>query len=147
MKKELTRKSHSKTTIESPNSTPWVVKNWDKMVSVDFDPKILKELQEILEVDNIYWNETYDCQVRRRNDYTHLSIKRHDNTPIHNWQHMQQIKNDICGEDCEGIELYPSMNRIVDFNNSYHLWVLGPGRRIEVGFRDRLVIPEELRVF
>jgi len=88
---------------------------------------------------DIWVNDIYLCVVREYNDITHLSIKRHDISPIHNWQHLQQIKNDICGEEREGLELYPSMSRIVDTCNQYHLWVLKKGR-IDVGFKERAVL-------
>jgi hypothetical protein len=140
MKKYLTRKSEMKMMLEEHKNNKWQVENWDKMGSVELPQKILQELLEVLKADSIYCNDTYQCMVSRNSDYTHLTIVRHDREPIHSWQHIQQIKNDICGEDCEGIELYPAMSRIVDNNNFYHLWVLGPGKRIEVGFRDRLVI-------
>jgi hypothetical protein len=41
--------------------------------------------------------------------------------PIHNWRHLQQIKNDICGEESEALELYPAMSRIVDTVNQGRL--------------------------
>jgi hypothetical protein len=147
MKKKITVASLRKENLEQLKSNKWQVKDWDKMGSVVMPQKILQELKEILNADDICFNNTYQCRVRRNNDYTHLEISRHDNAPMHNWQHIQQIKNDICGEECEGIELYPAMGRIVDFNNHYHLWVLEPGKKIEVGFRDRMVVPEEEWLF
>jgi hypothetical protein len=140
MKKYFTRKSESKTMLAEHKNNQWKIENWDKMVPVKLDQEILQIILENIQADSLYWNDTYQCRVSRNSDYTHLSIVRHDREPIHCWQHIQQIKNDVCGEDCEGIELYPAMSRIVDNNNFYHLWVLEPGKRIEVGFRDRLVI-------
>jgi hypothetical protein len=54
----------------------------------------------------------------------HLSIKRYDRRPIRNWRHFQQIKNEICGDESEGVELYPSESRLADNANQYHLWVM-----------------------
>jgi hypothetical protein len=40
----------------------------------------------------------------------------------HNWQHLQRIKNDLLGEEWEGVELYPQQSRLCDEANLYHLW-------------------------
>jgi hypothetical protein len=89
---------------------------------------------------DIYANNMYTCIVRNNNPLiTWLSIKRNDIEPIHNWQHLQQIKNDICGENREAIEIYPAMSRIVDCVNQYHLWVLPDGKIVDVGFKERMV--------
>jgi hypothetical protein len=71
--------------------------------------------------------------------WTHLSIKRNDQQPIHDWRHLQQIKNDICGPDREAVELYPASSRVIDSANQYHLWVLPKGRVIAVGATTRTV--------
>ena len=64
-----------------------------------------------------------------------LSIRRIDRKVIHDWRHLQQIKTDIFGPDCEAVELYPSDDRVVDTANSYHLWVLtDPGRKFPFGW-------------
>lgn len=53
-----------------------------------------------------------------------LSIRRVDRKPIHDWRHLQQIKNDIFSPLHEAVELYPMADRVVDTANSYHLFVL-----------------------
>ncbi len=52
----------------------------------------------------------------------HLSIKRFDREPIHDWRDLQEIKNRLCGENVEAIELYPMQDRVVDMANQYHLF-------------------------
>lgn len=70
----------------------------------------------------------------------HLSIKRLDRAPIRDWRHLQRIKNEIVGPECEGVELYPADSRLVDEANQYHLWVVAePGWRFPFGFHERLV--------
>jgi hypothetical protein len=70
----------------------------------------------------------------------HLSIKRNDREPIHDWRDLQQIKNEIVGADCEGVELYPAESRRVDSANQYHLFVIKePRLRFPFGFTDRFV--------
>lgn len=65
--------------------------------------------------------------------WTHLVISRHDGQPVHSWDDLQRIKSDLCGEESEAIELYPSQARLVDRTNTYHLWVLPEGERLWVG--------------
>lgn len=70
----------------------------------------------------------------------HLSIKRRDKAPIEDWRDMQRIKNELVGEECEGVELYPAESRLVDSANQYHLWVVDdPEFRWPVGFQERFV--------
>ncbi len=97
----------------------WGIDGWQVM---KFDRRQVDIIDNTREVD-IYINDIYHCIVREKPDHTHLSIKRLDLLPIHNWRHMQQIKNDICGDEREGVEIYPAMSRIVDTTNQYHLWV------------------------
>jgi hypothetical protein len=52
-----------------------------------------------------------------------LSIKRHDRELIMDWREFQEIKNAICGEQYEGIMLYPREDRVVDTSNQFHLFV------------------------
>ena len=59
---------------------------------------------------------------------------------------LQQIKNDICGEESESAELFPAMSRIADAVNQYHIWVLPEGDKFPFGFNDRLVNMNQLRL-
>jgi hypothetical protein len=68
----------------------------------------------------------------------HLSIRRQDGAAVHDWRDFQRIKNELCGDEAEAIELYPAESRLVDGANQYHLYVL-VGARWPIGFRDRLV--------
>jgi hypothetical protein len=70
----------------------------------------------------------------------HLSIKRRDKEPVHDWRDLQRIKNELAGPEYEGIEIYPAEERLVDTANQYHLWVfMDPTFRMSVGFHERLV--------
>ncbi len=113
----------------------WYVKDWQAM-------KFLRRENDDTGTGtvDIYANNLYTCIMRNNQPgITWLSIKRIDIAPIHNWQHLQQIKNDICGEEREAVELYPAMSRIVDCENQYHIWVCPAGHILDVGFKDRLV--------
>jgi len=61
------------------------------------------------------------------------------------WRHFQQIKNEICGPEREGFEVYPAESRLVDTSNKWHLWVLLLGTTLPVGWNERDVQYEEHR--
>jgi hypothetical protein len=86
-----------------------------------------------------FMNDTYQVVAQDKGDHWHLSIKRNDKECIHDWRDLQEIKNMICGPECEGLELYPAESRRVDSANQYHLWVLKRGQ-IPFGFQERLVL-------
>ena len=99
--------------------------------------------------DEIWVNNKYEVLVRRNimpgDKYgppegvdfppiTWLSIKRRGNREaIRDWRHLQEIKNDICGANAEGVELYPSEGRKMDTSNQFHLWVLEEGNGFPFG--------------
>lgn len=69
-----------------------------------------------------------------------LSIRRNNREPIRDWREMQRIKNELVGANCEGVELYPAEDRLVDTANQYWMWVVtDPTFRFGFGFFDRLV--------
>lgn len=77
-------------------------------------------------------------------DMVYLSIKRHDKDVISSgtrWRDFQAIKNQLVGEECEGVELYPAESRLVDTANQYHLWCIeSPEFRFPLGFNDGRVV-------
>jgi hypothetical protein len=75
----------------------------------------------------------------------HLSIKRNDREPLHDWRDLQRIKNELCDPECEAVEVYPAESRVVDTSNQYHLWVLPKGKLVPFGFFEgRLVADADL---
>jgi hypothetical protein len=52
----------------------------------------------------------------------HLSLRTVENDTRHDWRDFQRVKNELCGEDWEAIELYPAESRVVDTANQFHLW-------------------------
>lgn len=87
---------------------------------------------------DIYLNNLY--QVNRYDEHPEviwLSIKRLDKSPVHDWRHLQRIKNELVGAEHEAIEIYPSESRLVDTANQYHLWVFKDATyRIPLGFNE-----------
>lgn len=96
----------------------------------------------------LYQNNLYQVAVRELKEenqptMVHLSIKRLDKAPAHDWRHFQRIKNELVGVECEGVELYPAESRLVDAANQYHLWVVkDPTFRMPLGFDERMVANE-----
>lgn len=122
---------------------------WKPMVPFQLGDETVKlhRAAGISSPDECWWNGTYDCFVSyQEGGLKHLSIKRLDRAPLRNWRHLQQIKNEICGEMCEGVEIYPGEYRIADNSNQYHLWVMPEGVEVPVGFPSGMVVidPDEV---
>lgn len=52
----------------------------------------------------------------------HLWVRRQDGKPT-TWKELQQIKNELIGEDKMGIEVFPKAETLVDQAPMYHVWV------------------------
>ena len=74
-------------------------------------------------------------------DAWYLSIRRIDQKPIWSWRDLQQIKNELIGEENEGFMLYPRESRVVDTANQYHLFVFKEKQAVmPYGFNNGRVI-------
>jgi hypothetical protein len=70
----------------------------------------------------------------------HLSLRRNDRKPVTSWRDMQKIKNELVGEECEGVQMFPAESRLVDNANQYHIFVCkDPDMRLPFGYGERLV--------
>ena len=100
-----------------------------------------------LDLGELYVNDKYQVMLRRQRptmapgpDLIHLSVRRRDRQPVHDWRDLQRIKNDLLGPEHEAVELYPAESRRVDLANQYHLWALDDSTfRWPVGFGERRV--------
>jgi hypothetical protein len=100
-----------------------------------------KELME----DMVFINDLYQVNIRdyREAGIIHLSVKLRTKQPIHDWRHLQQIKNELVGPEHEAVEIYPAESRLVDTANQYHLWVFAdPSFRIPFGFASGRAVTE-----
>jgi hypothetical protein len=93
-----------------------------------------------------YRNDKYQVCVRPVDptppgwpDMICLSIKRIDKEWLHDWRELQAIKNELCGEEFEAVELYPAESRKVDTANQYWLWVIKHPAKFPFGFNERMV--------
>ena len=120
---------------------------------LDFQPCVyddaqIAKLEAVGETvpEEVWRNNLYEVQVRNRGPQTddegapdlwHLSIKRINKEPIHDWRHLQRIKDELLGPNCEAVELYPCKDRTVDGANQYHLWgYRDPSYVFNVGWMD-----------
>ena len=96
--------------------------------------------------DAMYVNEKYVVSVFKNEahgfgddsvEVWHLSIRRQDREACHDWRDFQAIKNQVCGPEYEGLELYPAETRVLDAANQYHIYVImHDGIRVPVGYQD-----------
>jgi hypothetical protein len=98
----------------------------------------MEEIRELYEQEFIrgdtFMNDIYTVIRTKVGAGHHLSIRRNDRSACKDWRHFQQIKNELCGPECEGVELYPAESRLIDTANQFHIWVLPAGRRFPVGY-------------
>jgi hypothetical protein len=126
------------------------------LVRADFDHK--SELtKETLKNEEIWTNDIYVVQVLRNIPVTvwkepngnpllvtEISIRRKDREAIPDWRHFQWIKNQLVGEQNEGVELYPAEDRLLDTANQYYIWVFQNSRfRFPFGHFNRMVLDGE----
>jgi len=103
------------------------------------------ELARLYAEETVWRNDRYQVSVRPVPEsgfpaMLHLSIKRIDRSPMHDWRELQEIKNALVGPEHEAVELYPAESRKVDTANQYHLWVIAEkGVQFPFGYDRRIV--------
>jgi hypothetical protein len=118
---------------------------WQPFVAAD-PPDMGTNLGRLVGAE-IYINNKYQVNVSEEaaeglGSVHHLSIKRLDKEAIHDWRHMQRIKNEICHPDRQAVEIYPPEQLLVDTSNQYHLWVLPAGILLPFGIFDGRLVAE-----
>jgi hypothetical protein len=72
------------------------------------------------------WRYDYEAQIRLtetpRGAVRHLTIKRRSGKDGIPWDVLQRIKNEMLGEDCTAVEVYPPQREVVNEVNMRHLW-------------------------
>jgi hypothetical protein len=129
-----------------------VAEAWQPLQRATLAPKSIEMHRQFEQVppDEVWVNDIYQVFVYRTEEGgAHLSIKRNDRAPIRNWRHFQQMKNEICGEEIEALELFPRESRLADNANQYHVWALPPNMEIPLGFPEGFVtvLDEEVASF
>ena len=95
----------------------------------------------------VWINEIYMVLVYRGNeippsmnpeqisDFIWLSLRRQDRSALLDWREIQQIKDQLIGEDCEAVQLFPRKERVVDASNQFHIFgVANPEMSFAFGF-------------
>lgn len=122
-------------------------RNWDNVEWTPFVPGSIPPghpsyaIPNAIVLNSIYQVSVFLQCVEPYGEIVHLSIKTHDRQPRHDWRELQRIKNEICGAECEGVEIFPAESRLVDTANQYHLYVFRD-HRLPFGFQERLVSEE-----
>ncbi|HEY3841551.1 MAG TPA: hypothetical protein VGL72_33505 [Bryobacteraceae bacterium] len=102
---------------------------------------LVEKLIHTLAAPDVFMNDTYRVRLRNAPPFVQLDISRLDGEPCTNWRDFQQIKNELIGPECEGVELFPADSRLVDTANQYHLWVIPDASyRFPFGYSNRLVL-------
>lgn len=112
----------------------------------------LATMLDIIENETVYLNHLYQVikRVIPNNagnpdlQVTHLSIKLRSKEQIKDWRHFQLIKNQLCGRETIGIEIYPPESKLVDTANQYHLWVFPNDTYFGFIFQERYVTESAL---
>lgn len=101
-------------------------------ISMEAARKVYEE--EFIEGES--WMNDHYVVIKKElpNGFTHLSIRRTDRKACRDWRDFQQMKNQLCGDEREGVELYPAESRLVDTANQFHIWVAPPGTHIGCGY-------------
>ncbi len=126
---------------------PQLIEHTMAQMNLDRDAAI-KLLEDDVNKCETWINDLYQVQLRHHDEgLVHLNIRRRDGAPvIRDWRHFQLIKNQLIGEECEAVELYPAESRKVDSANKYHLYgVKDPAFRFPFGWEERDVSYEEHR--
>jgi hypothetical protein len=94
--------------------------------------------KEQIWVNEIYQVATIKMQHKLFGDMMQINIRRRDgNVIFRDWRHFQEIKNQLAGPECQGIELYPPESDVIDTANKYHIWVfLNPEIGIPIGWHE-----------
>lgn len=114
---------------------------------VTLSHKQLKATYDQFMNSRTYINSRYQVDIMSVDDSPlgpcmHLSIKRRDKEPIHDWRDLQSIKNSFVGDEGEAIEVYPAMSRIMDTANQYHLWCFPAGVQVPFGIFSPALVSE-----
>ena len=97
-------------------------------------------------VNSLYTVTEYGAKLTREQgmvtgswpDMIWLSIRTADRRPVHDWRHLQRIKNELVGPEHEAVEVFPAESRLVDSANQYHLFVLAErGLKFPFGYLQR----------
>jgi hypothetical protein len=88
----------------------------NRQISRGVPPQTAAAAYDRLISEEIWKNDEYQVNINKNSEHRfsddtvvwHLSIKRIDKKPIHDWRDLQAIKTALVGPEFEAIELYPA---------------------------------------
>lgn len=121
------------------NFTNWSGVDWTPFQpGTHYDDLGLNQTPSAIFVNSRYQVTVYAFTDEQFGAMAHLSIKTHDRQARHDWRDLQRIKNELCGAECDAVEVYPAESKLVDAANQYHLFVFRDFK-LPFGFQTRLV--------
>lgn len=122
------------------------IRQWEPMTKAERED--LHERYRDDEGAEVWTNNRYQCIVYNRvgrsgNEVKQLSIHLHDRSPARNWRHLQQIKNECCGEFWTGIEIFPPENELTDSANEYHMFCFPPEVNLGISLGEEAVVTDD----
>ncbi len=128
--------------VERAESIMYALVPWTPFKEASIHPEVTKE-----GFGQCWKNSRYTVLRRdvpsQQGQLVHLSIKRNDKNPMHDWRDMQRIKNELLGPEEEAMELYPAESRLIDTANQYHLFCF-LGMRAPFGYECERCVMEEV---
>jgi hypothetical protein len=64
---------------------------------------------------------------QKSGSYAMLQVCRADGGSVMDWRDLQQIKNSVCGDEWEAVEIFPAERRLKDPSNARYLWASSGG--------------------
>jgi len=112
-------------------------------------PALWTTFQKILGPDeqDVFINSRY--QVIKREEMMGdqqiicLHITRLDRACARDWRDFQRIKNELVGEEAEGIELFPAESRLIDMSNEYRLYCVQAPKKLQFGEYSLRIVSED----
>lgn len=102
-----------------------------------------RETKGAKDYDELWVNDIYQVTVRY---WTHeqvfgtkpgrmiqLGISSHDGTARHDFRHIQAMKNQLAGPECEAFELYPAESRLLDPSNQFLIYAFPDVKHLRIG--------------
>ena len=90
----------------------------------------LTRTEDQMDGSQVWENRLYEVTLRSHDsgwplgsgEWKQIGISRKDGEPGHDWRDYQRIKNQLCGDEWEAVELYPAESRLLDPSSYFMLW-------------------------
>ena len=104
-------------------------RGWSKLEFKEHpDGKLGMQLMTGAYVNHLYVVQMTAHYYEPFGEVVHLWVRNNDASTYHDWSELQRIKNELCGDDCVAVEVFPPADDLLDSANIYHLWCWNPLR-------------------